>query len=120
VNGTSIRDLFRIEAQIIPQSESEYTMHVGGELLFSNILGFKNKFSELPKGKNVLIDVSDTRIIDHTSFVTLNGLMEDYKINGGSAVLIGLENHRQLGHAPTSARVLKVKQAKLKNINPSY
>jgi hypothetical protein len=62
----------------------------------------------LPAGKNVTIDVSDAKIFDHTSIVTLNGLVEDYKEMGGHVKIEGFENHRQLGHAPTSTRLLKL------------
>jgi hypothetical protein len=53
------------------------------------------------------MDVSKAKMVDHTSIVTLNGMIDDYKRSGGEVLVEGFHNHRQLGHAPTSARVLK-------------
>ena len=53
------------------------------------------------------MDVSNAKLVDHTCIMTLNGLTEDYKRAGGNFKIEGFHNHRQLGHAPTSARVLK-------------
>ena len=55
-----------------------------------------------------LIDVSAAQIVDHTSILTLNSLVEDYKDNGGQIKVEGFENHKQLGHAATSTRVIKL------------
>jgi len=108
INGASIKDLFKSSTLITKQSEEEYTLTVKSGLLFSNILGFKKVFATIPQGKNVTIDVSKAKIVDHTSILTLNGLVEDYKDNDGKIEVIGFENHRQLSHAPTSTRILKL------------
>ena len=63
--------------------------------------------SAIPNGKYVVIDFSYTKMVDHTSIIALNGFVSDYKDNGGQIEVIGFENHKQLGHAPTSARVIK-------------
>jgi MFS superfamily sulfate permease-like transporter len=76
--------------------------------VFSNILGFKKVFATLPQGKNIIVDVTLAKIVDHTSILTLNGLVEDYKDNGGTVEVRGFNNHKQLGHAPTSTRILKL------------
>ena len=107
INGASIKNLFNTQVDIQTQND-HYTVNVKGDVVFSNILGFKKKFASLPAGKNVTIDVSDAKIFDHTSIVTLNGLVEDYKEMGGHVKIEGFENHRQLGHAPTSTRLLKL------------
>ena len=54
------------------------------------------------------VDVSKAEIVDHTSILTLNGLVEDYKDNFGTVKVEGFNNHKQLGHAPTSTRILKL------------
>ena len=60
------------------------------------------------KEKMAMIDVSKAEIVDHTSILTLNGLVEDYKDNFGTVKVEGFNNHKQLGHAPTSTRILKL------------
>lgn len=109
INGASLKNLFKSHVTISNENENDYIITVNSGLMFSNILGFKKTFAKLPKGKNVTIDVSKAEIVDHTSIITLNGLMEDYKENGGKIDVDGFHNHRQLSHAPTSTRILKLK-----------
>lgn len=108
-NGASLKSLFKTDITILKRNEEDYTIVINDNLLFSNILGFKKIMSTIPNEKNVLIDVSNAKIIDHTSIVTLNTIVEDYKDNGGRISVEGFENHKQLGHDGTSTRVLKAK-----------
>jgi len=105
--GTPAKNLFMTDLKIDKKNENDYILNVNGPLVFSNILGFKKVFAKLPPGKNVKVDVSKAKIVDHTSILTLNGLLEDYKNGGGTIEIDGFNNHKQLGHAPTSTRILK-------------
>ncbi len=107
VNGTSAKDLFKSNISINAVNENDVTMTVNSGLVFSNVLGFKKAFATLPKGKNVTVDVSKSSIVDHTSILALNGLVYDYKYEGGTIKVVGFDNHTQLGHAPTSTRLIK-------------
>jgi MFS superfamily sulfate permease-like transporter len=108
VNGAPIKNLFKSDTPITKANENEYTLTVNGGLIFSNILGLKKVFATFPEGKNVTIDVSKAKIVDHTSILTLNSLVEDYKDNGGEIKVEGFDHHKQLGHASTSTRILKL------------
>jgi len=107
INGASFKTLFKTYIDI-SNSGDDYIMKINSDVTFSNILGFKKKFLSIPEGKHVTIDVSKAPIFDHTSIVTMNGLVEDYKDSGGKVNVIGFENHKQLSHAPTSTRILKL------------
>jgi MFS superfamily sulfate permease-like transporter len=109
INGASVKSLFKSDVTITNQTANDITLTVNNGLVFSNILGFKKSFATLPKGKNVTIDVSSAEIVDHTSILTLNGLVEDYKFDGGTIEVNGFDHHKQLGHDGTSTRVLKLK-----------
>lgn len=109
INGASVKSLFKSDVTITNQTANDITLTVNNGLVFSNILGFKKSFATLPKGKNVTIDVSNAEIVDHTSILTLNGLVEDYKFDGGTIEVNGFNHHKQLGHDGTSTRVLKLK-----------
>ena len=54
-------------------------------MVFSNILSFKKAFQNLPKGKNIIIDISEAKIIDHSSILALNTMADEYKREGGQA-----------------------------------
>ncbi|MES2681381.1 MAG: STAS domain-containing protein [Bacteroidota bacterium] len=106
-NGASLKNLFKTNITMMQQGD-RFVMMIRGDVVFSNILGLKKMFLNIPAGKDVIIDVSQTAMVDHTSITTLNGLVEDYKEEGGKIKVVGFENHRQLGHAPTSTRLLKL------------
>ena len=78
-NGVSIQNLFKSNTTVEQQNEMEYRMLIEGGLTFSNILGFKKAFANLPEGKRITMDVSIAKMVDHTSIVTLNGMIDDYK-----------------------------------------
>jgi MFS superfamily sulfate permease-like transporter len=106
-NGCSLKMLFSSNLTLTNQDEDNYRLTINSGLVFSNILGFKKVFLTIPSGKNIIIDMSKAKIVDHTSFITLNSFIHDYKHAHGKINLIGFENHRQLSHAPTSTRILK-------------
>jgi MFS superfamily sulfate permease-like transporter len=107
VNGASIKTLFKTNITT-EQHGDHYKMNVSGDIVFSNLLGFKKKFLAIPAEKNISIDMSKTKLVDHTSIVTINGLMDDYRDAGGQVILTGFENHVKLSHDPTSTRILKL------------
>ncbi len=107
IGKASPKNLFKSNTIISNTTQNDYTLTVTGGLMFSNILGFKKTFAKLPQGKNVIINVSKAEIIDHTSILTLNGLVEDYKDNDGTISIEGFENHKKMGHDETSTRILK-------------
>lgn len=107
LNGASLKNLFKTNITVVQEGEN-YTMNVKGDIVFSNLLGFKKKFLAIPEGKYITIDVSQASMVDHTSIVTINGLVEEYKDQGGKVLVIGFENHRQLSKDPTSTRILKL------------
>ena len=107
INGAQAKNLFKSDTHLVKQNEEEYTLIVNNGLMFSNILGFKKTFAGIPQGKKITIDVSKVKIVDHTSILAMNELAEDYKENNGKVTVVGFNNHRQLGHAPTSTRIIK-------------
>ena len=107
INGANLKSAFKLNVSITKQNEDNYNVIINDVLVFSNALGLKKIFYTLPQGKNITVDVGQTKIIDHTSILTLNELVENYKENDGTIKIKGFENHRQLSHAPTSTRILK-------------
>lgn len=107
LNGASLKNLFKTNIRVTQEGEN-YTLKIKGDIVFSNLLGFKKKFLAIPEGKYVTIDVSEAKMVDHTSIVTINGLVDEYKESNGKVLVMGFENHRQLSKDPTSTRILKL------------
>jgi MFS superfamily sulfate permease-like transporter len=107
INGTPVKNLFKSNV-VVTEKENEIELQANDALVFSNILGFKKQFQKIPAGKNITINVSNAKIVDHTSILTINGLAESYKDAGGTVNVRGFEHHRQLSKAPTSTRIKKL------------
>jgi MFS superfamily sulfate permease-like transporter len=56
--------------------------------------------------KNVIVDLSDTRLVDHTVMEKLHELERDFEREGLRLEVVGLDNHRPLSAHPFSARKL--------------
>ncbi|MDI1355142.1 MAG: SulP family inorganic anion transporter [bacterium] len=107
INGASLKNLFKTNVEVRIEN-GDFLMVVKDDLIFSNLLGFKKKFLNIPAGQQVTIDMSEAKIVDHTCLVTINGLVDSYVDDGGKVNVIGFENHRQLAADPTSTRVNKL------------
>jgi MFS superfamily sulfate permease-like transporter len=106
MNGTPISNLFKSNVAVTNQNDN-YTLTANSALVFSNLLGLKKVIATVPQGKKLTIDVSKAALVDHTTIIALNDLKKDYEDNGGDMDIKGFNNHTQLGHAPTSTRVIK-------------
>jgi len=108
VSGAKIGNLFKSKAIVEEKNSNQFIVRVTGDALFSNYLGLKKKIVGLPKGKNVVIDLTACQVIDHTTLNSLHELQHDYEVDGGTMVLLNHENHIAKGHAETSTKVLKL------------
>ncbi len=70
-------------------------MEISKTAVFSNYLGIKRKLEEIPYGFNVVIDLENTKLIDHSVMENLHLFQLDYENNGGIVKFIGIDSHRQ-------------------------
>ncbi len=104
INGASIRNLFKSHTEI-NTNENNINVKISGDALFSNFLGLKKKIYAIDKGKQVTLDLSACKVIDHTSLKSLREFKTQYESDGGSVSLTGFELHSSKGHDDTSTRV---------------
>ena len=107
INGANLKTLFKADVNVVNNDE-HHTIYVTGDLVFSNLLGFKKKFNEIPQGETIIIDYTNAHMVDHTCIVTINGLVDSYKDDHGHVKIVGFENHIQLSKDPTSTRIHKM------------
>ena len=88
------------------QSDKVQTIALLGPAVFTNWLKLKKEISSSPRDCNVVIDCAKAKFIDHTVMSRLHDLERDFKQEGRTLTLSGLERHRQLSHSPLSARML--------------
>jgi MFS superfamily sulfate permease-like transporter len=106
INGMPLRSLFKPFLDIEPRDDGTYVIRVRGSAVFSNWISFKHQIEHigLNQRNNLVIDLSETRLVDHSVMEKLHELQEDFAHAGLSLELTGLESHRQLSKHPFSAR----------------
>ena len=106
ISGAKLSNFFKSRSEVVDNG-NEITLKVTGDALFSNYLGLKKKIYSLPKGKQLTLDLSGCKVIDHTTLHSLHGFAHDYQMDGGKLKITHHSGHAPKGKASTSTHVLK-------------
>jgi MFS superfamily sulfate permease-like transporter len=106
IYGVPLRSLFKPFLDIEPRDDGTCVIRAGGSAIFSNWIPFKRQIEHigLNQRNNLVIDLSETRLVDHSVMEKLHELQEDFEQEGLSLELTGLESHRKLSEHSFSAR----------------
>ncbi len=97
-NGASLKTLFRVPVSV-SFDDGRYLVEIEKSAVFTNWLGIKNKLEAIPQGMNLTIDLSNTRLVDHSVMENLHHFEHDYVASGGQVTIVGLHEHKPLsGH----------------------
>jgi MFS superfamily sulfate permease-like transporter len=103
-NGVPPQALFRADIEVRKRSEREFVVAVRRAAVFSNWLGLKRRLEALGAGVDVTLDLSQTRLVDHTVMEKLHAVQREFAQHGGRLHVTGLEEHRAFSNHPNSAR----------------
>ena len=92
IRGMNVKEAFKATLHIVDMDD-EIKIVAGSSLVFTNLMGVKKQLAALPSGKNITIDVTHARIIDHTALESLHHLEEEYQRKGVHLNIIGMEAH---------------------------
>jgi len=109
INGMPLGSIFKPFLDIEPRDDKTCVIRTGGSAVFSNWIPFKHQieYVGLQQRNNLVIDFSETRLVDHSVMEKLHELQKDFEQEGLSLELTGLEWHRKLSEHPLSARRLE-------------
>jgi MFS superfamily sulfate permease-like transporter len=111
-NGCPIQSIFKADVQGIKQDEQHMILVVNHAAVFSNWLGLSRIIqNNINQYESVVVDLSQTRLVDHTVMDKLHHFVDDAKRNGRELRVIGLERHSSLSNHPLSARKGQPKQS---------
>lgn len=94
-NGVPLKNMFRMPVRI-SFNDNDYLVEVDKAAIFTNFLVIRKKLEEIPHGFNVVIDLKNTKLVDHSAIENLHHFKHDYEQNGGTVKIIGLEDHTPL------------------------
>ncbi|MCA9241206.1 MAG: SulP family inorganic anion transporter [Planctomycetales bacterium] len=105
INGVPIRSLFKSYLDVDVEDDVA-TVHARYSAVFSNWILFRRKLVQLGlvEGKNVILDLSQTRLVDHSVMEKLHELQGDFQREGLRLEVRGLEDHTQLSKHDFAAR----------------
>lgn len=103
-NGVPIRSLFKPFIDIIEDEPEVFKIIISKSAVFSNYIGFKKQLENLPKGKSIILDFTNTNLVDHTVMEQVHEFGEKYKLGGGKFSIVGLDNHQAMASHPFASR----------------
>jgi MFS superfamily sulfate permease-like transporter len=98
--------LFRPEVDIERVGDGLLVLRVGQSAVFTNWLKLRRIILESEDAKELVVDLSEARLVDHTVMKKLEEMSHDWALAGKSLRIAGLDRHKQLSEHPHAARVL--------------
>jgi MFS superfamily sulfate permease-like transporter len=106
-NGVPLRSLFKPEIELIEDDGQSVRLSARQSAVFSNWIPMRRQIERigLTGRKNVVLDLSEAELVDHTVMDKLHEMESDFEQAGLTFTAIGLESHRAFtGHAQSARR----------------
>jgi MFS superfamily sulfate permease-like transporter len=105
-NGAPLSSLFKPYLEITVENENTCRVVAHQSAVFSNWIPFRREIQNLglAERKNVIVDLADTKFVDHSVMDRLAAMQQDFAQEGLSLVIEGLDRHQQLSRHEFSAR----------------
>ncbi|MFQ5731436.1 MAG: SulP family inorganic anion transporter [Planctomycetaceae bacterium] len=105
-NGVPIKSLFRPYVDVEWKDADTVVVHAQESAVFSNWIPFKRQIETLglTQRQNVVVDLSRTKLVDHSVMEKLNELGRDFEQEGLTLKLTGLETHQPISQHEYAAR----------------
>jgi MFS superfamily sulfate permease-like transporter len=105
ISGLPLKNTFKPEI-LIEDQDGRTVVHIRKAAVVTNFPGIAKKLATVPRNQKVLIDLSESYVIDHTSMENLNQFKKDYNEEGGQCEFYGLERHKALSKNINSTKIL--------------
>jgi MFS superfamily sulfate permease-like transporter len=99
INRVPLKSLFKLYLDVEPIDETTVLIHAKESAVFSNWIPFRRQIEDLAlvQGQNIVLDVSNTDLVDHTFQENLHELQHEVLAAGLSMEVIGLEDKIKTG-----------------------
>ncbi|HYT93584.1 MAG TPA: SulP family inorganic anion transporter [Gemmataceae bacterium] len=103
VNYPPIRSLF-VPSVTVEQSEKSYLVRVRHAAVFSNWIALRGRVESLDHGLDVVVDLSETHLVDHTVMEKLHELEREFEEKNRKLSVVGLDGHSKFSDHPHAGR----------------
>ena len=104
INGASVGSMIKPKIDIATRDDGTSVVKVEQSVVFTNWLWLKAALGRVDPKNNVIIDLSQTRLVDHTVMEKLHEMESEYRHAGRRLTVVGLEDHRPMSSHPQAAR----------------
>ncbi len=104
INGLPFKALLRAPVSVSFE-DGHYLVEIAQSAVFTNWLGIRQKLEAIPQGLSITVDLSRTRLVDHSVMENLEHFRQDYRRSGGTMEITGLHEHKPLSGYKSAARV---------------
>jgi MFS superfamily sulfate permease-like transporter len=103
INGAPIGSLFKPSMKVENEGDDSATIKVDNSAIFSTWIALKNRIGR-PSTKKVIVDLSGTKLVDHTVMANLEALEREFAESDRVLLVTGLDGHSRLSEHPLAAR----------------
>jgi MFS superfamily sulfate permease-like transporter len=106
LNGVPIRSMFKPYLLVEATADGTNVIRAKDSAVFSNWIPFKRQIEQLglDQHSNLVVDLSETKLVDHSVMEKLHELQEEFEQEGLTLELTGLDSHRKFSEHAASAR----------------
>lgn len=107
INGVPLVSLFRPSTEVRQLDERTWLICPRDSAVFFNWIPIRNRIQRygLAQNMNVIVDLSNTRLVDHTVMEKLRELEREFGERGIALAVVGLSEHMSFSHHPAAARL---------------
>lgn len=107
INGVPLRSLLTPDTEVRQIDERTWLISPRQSAVFFNWIPIRSKIERygLAQNMNVIIDLSHTRMVDHTVMEKLHQLEREFAQRGTALAIVGLDEHVMLSEHPAAARL---------------
>jgi MFS superfamily sulfate permease-like transporter len=104
MNGLPLRSVFLPPLSVEELDERTCVIRVREAAVFTNWIPLRRRIQRLNPDKDVVIDLSETLLVDHTVMDKLHELEREFEGQERQLEITGLEDHRPFSEHPHAAR----------------
>ncbi|MDD9820414.1 MAG: SulP family inorganic anion transporter [Nitrospira sp.] len=103
INGAPLRSLYKLNAEVTQEDDHSATIVVRDSAIFSTWIPLRKHLHRLLQdSKRVTLNLSATRLVDHTVMSKLEEWKTEFATQDSELSVTGLEQHRPLSDSPVA------------------
>jgi MFS superfamily sulfate permease-like transporter len=99
-----LKSVFTAATTVQAENDTTVVLAVRGAAVFTNWLSLKSQLLKASEGKDLVVDLNDARMVDHTVMEKLHELGEQFRPKQQTLTVTGLGDHTTFSRHPAAAR----------------